>query len=235
MATEYGSRLRTARKLAGLTQTDLGTKTGIPQSTISTAEREGHGSSETPVYAKALGVDPHWLATGEGEMLAVAPNAQDGGRLVKAFHPEDALPDGAVVIPESKVAFSAGSGHSVTYELAEEGEPVIYQLSWFRKMRINPKDVRRFKVKDDSAEPLAYEGDSILVNHAETDVVDGKVYAFRYGDDLRVKKLFKRLDGTLILRSINTAYKDEEVPPQLVAEHITVIGRVRDKSGPGGL
>lgn len=44
--------------------------TGIPQSTISTAEREGFGSPDTPVYARAYGVDAHWLATGEGEMLA---------------------------------------------------------------------------------------------------------------------------------------------------------------------
>lgn len=69
MATEYGSRLRKARKAADLTQAELTAKTGIPQSTISTAEREGHGSSDTPVYAKALGVDAHWLATGEGPMF----------------------------------------------------------------------------------------------------------------------------------------------------------------------
>jgi phage repressor protein C with HTH and peptisase S24 domain len=51
----------------------LAEKTGIPQSTISTAERMGSGSRETPVYAKACGVDAHWLATGEGTMLAPPP------------------------------------------------------------------------------------------------------------------------------------------------------------------
>ncbi len=70
MATEYGMRLRRARQHAGLTQAQLQKLTGIAQSTISTAEREGYGSSETPVYAKALRVDAHWLATGEGDMLA---------------------------------------------------------------------------------------------------------------------------------------------------------------------
>jgi len=68
MATEYGARLRAARKHAGLTQVQAQKATGIPQSTISTAEREGHGSADTPVYAKAYGVDAHWLATGEGQM-----------------------------------------------------------------------------------------------------------------------------------------------------------------------
>ena len=69
----------------------------------------------------------------------------------------------------------------------------------------------------------------------ETGVTDGKLYAIRYGDELRVKYLSRRLDGILILRSVNPIYKDEEVSPELASEHITVIGRVRDASGPGGL
>lgn len=69
MTTDYGKRLRAARKHAEMTQVELSKLTGIPQSTISTAERLGNGSAETPIYAKACGVDAHWLATGEGEML----------------------------------------------------------------------------------------------------------------------------------------------------------------------
>ena len=69
MATEYGLRLRAARLHAKMTQVEASKASGIPQSTISTSERESHGSSETPVYAKLYGVDAHWLATGEGEML----------------------------------------------------------------------------------------------------------------------------------------------------------------------
>lgn len=72
MNSDYGLRLREARKHAGLTQVGLSKLTGIPQSTISTAERLGHGSAETPIYAKACGVDAHWLATGEGVMLPAA-------------------------------------------------------------------------------------------------------------------------------------------------------------------
>lgn len=75
MATEYGMRLRAARKHANLTQVKLSELTGIAQSTISTAEREGNGSSDTPVYAKECGVDAHWLATGKGEMLPSAAPA----------------------------------------------------------------------------------------------------------------------------------------------------------------
>lgn len=69
MNTEYGNRLRTARTHAKLTQVQLSEKTGIPQSTISTAERLGRGSAETTSYALACGVSALWLATGHGGML----------------------------------------------------------------------------------------------------------------------------------------------------------------------
>jgi transcriptional regulator with XRE-family HTH domain len=68
MSTEYGLRLRSARQLAGLTQGQLSKLTGIAQSTISTAERLGKGSTETAVFARVCNVDAHWLATGDGEM-----------------------------------------------------------------------------------------------------------------------------------------------------------------------
>lgn len=152
-----------------------------------------------------------------------------------AVHPEDPLPEGFVYIKESSIAFAGGNGRTPIIELIEESEPVAYSVNWFRKKRINPKDVRRYRVTDVSMVPLLFDNDTILVNHAETNIINGKVYALRYGDDLRVKELHSHLDGTLILRSINPLFKDEVVPPALVQQHISIIGRVRDKSGSGGL
>lgn len=178
--------------------------------------------------ATRLQISPQWLATGKGEMRSN----------VTAIHPDDPLPDDVIQVPEYRVHFSAGNGHHVCYDLADEVEPATYRLSWFQKNRINPSQVRRFKVAGDSMEPFLFAGDSVLVNLAENDaarIVDGSVYAFRYGNELRVKRLFRRLDGTLTPRSENPRYKDEDVPPELAEEHITIIGRVRDKSGVGGL
>ena len=85
MATDYGKRLREARKGAGLTQKQLSAITGIAQSTISTAEREGYGSSDTPIYAKACGVNALWLANGEGPKIAFYSSGnQSSGASCKA-------------------------------------------------------------------------------------------------------------------------------------------------------
>jgi phage repressor protein C with HTH and peptisase S24 domain len=70
----------------------------------------------------------------------------------------------------------------------------------------------------------------------ETTVREGLIYVFRHGNELKVKKLIPKADGSLVLRSINRDdYPDDTVPAEVVAEQITIIGRVRDKSGRGGL
>jgi phage repressor protein C with HTH and peptisase S24 domain len=194
--------------------------------------------------AEFLGVTPAELKFGgvlpgpSGEISVTSHPMRRADDFVKsrviAGHPDDDLQEGMVQVPESRIEFSAGHGR-VNYELVEDEEPATYRLSWFQKYGINPQKVRRFRVHGDSMVPMLYPRDTILVNTEETNVVDGRLYAIRYGDELRVKYLSRRLDGTLILRSLNSAYRDEEVPPEVAGEHITIIGRVRDKSGTGGL
>lgn len=154
--------------------------------------------------------------------------------LVRAYDPDDGVDDDVVLVPESRIQFAAGDGQ-IAYELVEESEPATYRRSWFQKEGMNPDRVRRFRVSGDSQEPFLYDRDTILVNQDETTVIDGKLYALRYGEHLRVKFLRRLIDGTLILRSMNPSYKDEEISADVANEHITIIGRVRDKSGRGGL
>ncbi|MBF5007619.1 S24 family peptidase [Diaphorobacter caeni] len=183
-----------------------------------------------------LSISPLWLAEGKGPRETTGADHRTN---VIALHPEDALPEDVVQIEEYKVHFSGGNGNTVvTYELEEDSEPATYRLSWLQKHRLSVKHLKRFKVRGESMEPMLFDEDSILVNLAEGEfeqIKDGKVYAFRYGDELRVKRLYRRLDGGLTLRSYNSEYKDEDLTPSQVAQHITLIGRVRDKSGAGGL
>lgn len=231
------------------TQQDLATKAGVSQGSIGHLE-SGRTSTSRKItaIAKALDVDPEWLANGFGsprkedpEKREIIERGADRRQTsvilsrITAIHPDDAPQDDVVFVPESKIAFSAGNGCVARYELVEDQEPASYRLSWFQKYGINPERARRFRVSGDSMEPMLFDRDTILVNTDETAVVDGKMYAIRYGDELRVKYLIRRLDGTLILRSVNPLYKEEEVAPKLAEEHIAVLGRVRDRSGTGGL
>lgn len=121
MATEYGKRLRTVRLEANLTQNELSAITGIPQSTISTAEREGNGSAETPVYAKACGVNALWLANGEGEK-------HPSSRITTSGTPAKHETNEVVSIYKTTLSNSASS-EIILGEMAHMTVPL---LSWVR-------------------------------------------------------------------------------------------------------
>lgn len=241
MQDTLAGRLRHARKARGWTQERLSAESGVRQSDISKIER---GDTLRPTgilaLANALGCDPYWLDTGDGEMTrgSSTPSVRlIVGSPVVALAADATNADDYIQIRESKVRFSAGSGRAAHYDEIADSVPATYRLEWFIKEGIKPENARRFKVHGDSMEPFLFDGDTVLVNLAERDILNGKVYAIRYGDELRIKRVYKKIDGGLVLHSDNPAHlpRDEDVPPAIVQEHIGIIGRVRDKSGTGGL
>jgi len=89
--TEFGQRLKQARKYAKLSQDALAKRVGISQGTMSELERYYSSSSYTVQIAKECGVSAVWLATGEGEMIPsqsekndAIPKLEDGA--VGAYH-----------------------------------------------------------------------------------------------------------------------------------------------------
>ena len=241
MQDTLAGRLKHARKAREWTQGKLASESGVNQSDISKIER---GDTLRPTgllaLANALGVSPYWLDTGDGDMLPsnpTTPQTWDGGEHVVALGSDDTHADDYIQIRESEVRFAAGNGRAAQYDELAESVPATYRREWFFKEGINPSNARRFKVHGDSMEPFLYDGDTVLVNLGETTVINNKVYALRYGDELRIKRVSKKLDGGLILHSDNPNYlpRDEDLTPAMVQEHISIIGRVRDKSGTGGL
>ncbi|MDY7579370.1 LexA family transcriptional regulator [Herbaspirillum sp. RTI4] len=234
MKKELAQIIKQFRTSKGMTQAELGSLIGVDAGNVSRYEK----GINMPEFERLVALASA-LNVPLSNMIAAAERQDpDAPRNVIALHPDDDLPPGVVQVPEYRISFSAGNGYQVQMDIVEESEPATYRLTWFQKYGINPAKTRRFRVTGNSMEPFVYEGDSVLVNLAENDptrIIDGAVYAIRYGSELRVKRLFRKLDGTLTLRSENPDYKDEDVPPQLAEEHISIIGRVRDKSGAGGL
>lgn len=145
--------------------------------------------------------------------------------------------DAYLQIPEYRVRFAAGNGRTALFDELTDCVPRTYRRDWFVRAGVNPANCKCFKVHGDSMEPMLFDGDSVLVNLAETEISNGKVYAIRYGDELRIKRLYRQLNGTIILHSDNPNHlpRDEELTESQAAAHIAIIGRVRDKSGSGGL
>ncbi|MBR3251889.1 MAG: helix-turn-helix transcriptional regulator [Erysipelotrichaceae bacterium] len=65
----FGKRLRESRKSSKMTQVELASKVGLHQVQIADYEKGTRKPNETNMtkLAQVLGVDPMWLALGEGE------------------------------------------------------------------------------------------------------------------------------------------------------------------------
>lgn len=105
-----------------MTQIEASKASGIPQSTISTSERESHGSAETTVYAKIYGVNAHWLATGEGEMLPCDATIQTSGTTT-------ATGTGSVISLEQALAVVAARLNILTSSAREQAAQHLQTLA----------------------------------------------------------------------------------------------------------
>lgn len=232
-----GKNVKLIRELRGFTQQELSERTNglVSQAVISALEKRDSARTQfAGALAKALGVP---LAT----LLKKELNAEElEGRSVAAWQDEDTVSDSFVDIPEYELCVSAGCGFSNSdadcYRVREESPAVRYRLDFFRNRGINPEHCKRFRVHGESMEPLLYDGDRILVNTAPQErIKDGAVYAVNYDGELRVKRLQKRLDGTITLISDNPSYPPENVPPDVLHDgRFFIIGRVIEKSSTFG-
>ena len=139
-----------------------------------------------------------------------------------------------VAIPEYDVKFSCGNG-VVLFEDREPVRYVYYLRKWFVENEINPRRAARGRIGGDSMEPLLFEDDSVLINFDETQVIDGKVYAFRIDDTLHIKRLALLPGVGLQVMSENPKYAPYILEFDKFEDRIHIFGRVRDKSGRGGL
>lgn len=170
--------------------------------------------------AKATGVDPEWLGTGFG---TPEPDDPQTASVIAWETPEDLPGDQYVIVPRVDVNFSAGDGEMVVEEVFQD-QGSAYRMEWIRKKGLHPQNLYVFRVKGDSMEPKLPNGAIVTLDLGNKSVADGKIYGIRYGDELRIKRLFKRFDGGLIIHSDNNSkYPEEHIPAEQVNQ-IAIIG-----------
>lgn len=174
-----------------------------------------------PSLSKALGISVDDLVTGKEARPPV-------GIPVSVWEsPDDLDPNQHVIIPRVNVKFSAGNGHEVSFEPDMHDKGNAFRLDWIRRKGLDPARLIVVLVDGESMSPTLPHGSAMTTDtRANTleQVINGKVYAIRYGNELRVKRLSRRYDGALIIDSDNPAYPREVVEPEHL-EHIGIIGR----------
>lgn len=232
MATDFGKRLVQARAHAGLSQEELARRVGMAQSTLATAESRGFGSRKTAQIAVECGVNAHWLATGEGDMLGGTQGVtQPGistaslGVVGQQLHSVS----NADLVPIRRVRFklcAGASGFGVDDVDNEELPPIFFRRKWLESRGFSPSKLFAARVCNGSMEPGLYDGDTVVVNAADTSPKDGAVFAFNYEGELVIKRLVRDA-GQWWLVSDNP--NQAAYPRKVCGDNIFIVGKIVHK------
>jgi phage repressor protein C with HTH and peptisase S24 domain len=223
---------------AGGNTTRLADLIGKRQSYVSDLinnEEKSFGEKVARAIEARLGLPPLWLDRGDSPAPEPTGQTPDdripfGIPIIRWNDPAD-LPEGAYVfVPRYDVHVSAGNGRIVHIEKMHD-QPQAFRSGWIKRKRLQHSGLMCVCAHGDSMEPIIGDGYSLLADRNQRAVIDGKIYILRYGDEVRVKRLFKRPDGGLLVRSDNTAnYPDMTVTAEDM-QHVEIIGRVVHVSG----
>jgi phage repressor protein C with HTH and peptisase S24 domain len=129
-----------------------------------------------------------------------------------------------VTVPRYDVRGSAGHGAVIHSE--QIVDHLAFRGEWVRNaLGVSQKDLALISVKGDSMEPTLSNEDLILIDMRKGHIEDNAIYVLQHNGDLLVKRIQRKLDGSLIVKSDNQRY-DPEILGVEAAERLIVVGRV---------
>jgi len=180
------------------------------------------------------GVNVNWVLTGDGDMLLsdlILKQRLDhwgiGSDSDVARHTvrEPAQPPfGFVLVPRYDVAASMGNGAVIHSE--QVVDHLAFREEWVRtELGANPKNLVLISAIGDSMEPTLRAGDLLLIDRSTAGVKQDAIYAFATNNELRVKRMQLRMDGSVVVKSDNPQYDPETLSAD-IASALHIVGRV---------
>jgi phage repressor protein C with HTH and peptisase S24 domain len=179
--------------------------------------------------ADAASVPVGWLARGEGP----EPRFQDVGRQSRE-RPDPARGSAVdtqhfVLLPKRPEAAAAGSE---TPAAPPGSQFMALRDDWIRTtFGIEPDGLLLETARGESMLPRIHDGDLLLVDSTEQRFHGFGVYVLEVAGERLVKRVQRKVDGSLILISDNAAYEADHVPAAEAA-NVAVVGRVLWACGP---
>ncbi|MEW6314750.1 MAG: S24 family peptidase [Pseudomonadota bacterium] len=207
----------------------------INQNTLKTWKRRGEVSPRYLAgFAKKHDVSLDWLMRGDGEPGSEPSRDQRKGMkgvsgpgadvLAHAPYKADELHDEFIFVPHYNVKASAGHGSIIHSE--QVVDHLAFREKWVRDaLGVTQKDLALISVKGDSMEPTLSNGDQILIDMRKGRIEDDAVYVLQYNGVLLVKRIQRKLDGSVVVKSDNQYYEPETLDAK-AAGALIVVGRV---------
>lgn len=170
--------------------------------------------------ANTAGVGVGWLATGEGEPPDLRPEGGGGVR-------EHEMPglEEFVLLPSRDSVAAAGASPEVPVD-RRGAHYMAFRNDWVREeIGIDPAAIGLERAVGDSMAPTINDGDLLLLDTGQRAFALFGIYVLEIDGERLVKRVQRKLDGSLVLISDNTDYERDVVPAGRV-EHLRAIGRV---------
>lgn len=186
-------------------QTELASALGINRSAITQAKKNDSIPEGWILrLSRMFGLNPDWIETGIGQKFLT----KDGKTEFET-------------IPKVKARLSAGGG---SFEVGDEIEGLYsFQTEWLNR-KGNMGKMVLMDIFGHSMEPELKDGDTVLVDQSQKEILAGAIYAVGIDDTVMVKRLEKH-PNKLVLLSDNKDYS----PIFLQGEEIEtarIIGKV---------
>ena len=216
----FAYRLKQVREEAGLSQEELAKKIGSSKTSIQSYER-GHlpKGDKLLSLSEALSCSIDWLLKGEHCTVYVAPTVGSGASL--ATPSKETLVD-FVMVSKVRARLSAENGG---FETEDPVGKVAFRNSWIDSIGQVDRMVL-MDVAGNSMFPVLNDGDTVLIDQGQTEIIAGKIYAVGIDDEVVVRVLDKA-PGKLILRSLNRDYPPLDIDMYGGPEsQVRIVGRV---------
>lgn len=224
---DIASRIDQAMKAAGIeSQAGLARASGIPQPTVNRilkgVGKKGPETHTIASLARALNVTFEWLHEGKGRMERTGFDEQeDGASVQEVVVSEDDAEFCSIRLADGFV--HAGCGADDGDLEYEDHITVAVSKKWIEQKGLNPKALRAVRVKGQSNYPKIQDGNIVIVNTDDRDIVVGEYYAVNHNLKAVVKRI-EREGGIWYLASDNPLpqYKRQAVEDS----EAFIIGRV---------
>lgn len=192
--------LRKWMRERSLSSSDLATKINSGRAYVSNLFREDRYFGEKA--ARRIEVMLR-MPAGYLDAKGVAPVS-----VVEWMFPGELDAETFALVPRIRVVLSGGS---LKAQPEDQLPPLGFRREWLLNRQVTARNnLKICTVPDTSMEPHLCRCDVVLVDVGQNAIKDGDIYAIRYGDEIRVKRLFKTLDGIRI-HSDNADFPDEVV------------------------
>ncbi|EPO9964493.1 S24 family peptidase [Enterobacter roggenkampii] len=213
--TTISERIKFLLTKEGLKQRDLADSLSTsPQTVHNWIKRDSLSREAAQQISEKFGYSLDWLLNGTGspkkDRESSIPLESEWG-VVDSWDKNTPISADEVEVPFLKdIEFACGDGRVQCED--HNGFKLRFSKATLRRVGANSdgSGVLCFPASGDSMEPVIPDGATVAVDTGNKRIIDGELYAINQGDLKRIKQLYRKPGGKLLIRSINRDYDDEE-------------------------